>query len=336
MFDCWKKSCQGAHRRPDDGDDEQHRRRGQPALHPGDEQTVQHRHGVRVSEDDEGDDEEVRADEEQHEPLPAAEAARERDAHQPGRGERHREVGRDAEVAEGEADADELGDDREEVEHEQVTDGEGAPEPAETLVDQPGVTDAGHSAEPDDHLLVDDEHRDEQGQGPEQAEAEVLPSLGVGRHATGVVVADHHDQARPHDREQGEQRGASSCDRPPARRGGSCRRRPRCPRGAPRRARHSPVAAAGGTAAPEPGPASLSGTRPRCGRRARSGGCGDDGPGSGSRPRRGRAGSQRARPWPIDLPSLSVACARRRDATAGIGSDRYGRGSPRTAARATC
>ena len=49
----------------------------------------------------------------------------------------------DAEVAEREADPDELGDDREEVQDEQVADREPSPEPAEPLVDQSRVSDAG-------------------------------------------------------------------------------------------------------------------------------------------------------------------------------------------------
>jgi hypothetical protein len=84
----------------------------------------------------------------------------------------------------------------------QVTDAEPAPEPAEPLVDQPGVADPGDRAEPDHHLLVDDEHRDEQQQHPEQAVAVVLAGLGVGGHAARVVVADHDDQAGPHDGEE--------------------------------------------------------------------------------------------------------------------------------------
>ena len=66
--------------------------------------------------------------------------------------------------AERQADADELGGDGEEVEEEQVADREGTPELAEPLVDQPGVPDAGDRTEADHHLLVDDEHRDEQRQ----------------------------------------------------------------------------------------------------------------------------------------------------------------------------
>src|ERR1700733_5231637 len=65
-------------------------------------------------------------------------------------------VFRDAEVGGGQADADELGDDRQEVEQEQVADGKPPPAAAEAFVDQPGVSDPGDRAEPDHHFLVDD------------------------------------------------------------------------------------------------------------------------------------------------------------------------------------
>src|SRR5260370_21427988 len=82
-------------------------------------------------------------------PFPPAEAAARGDGDQQDRGQRHRDVGADAEVAQRERDADELGDDGQEVEQEQVADAQPAPEPAEPLVDQPGVLDPGYRAEPD-------------------------------------------------------------------------------------------------------------------------------------------------------------------------------------------
>ncbi len=118
------------------------------------------------------------------------------------RRDRHRDVLADAEVAEREAHADELGDDREEVEDEQIAHREPSPEAAEALVDQARVTDTRHRAEADHHLLVDDQHRDQQQQHPQQAGAVVLARLRVRGDAAGVVVADHHDQARAHDRQQ--------------------------------------------------------------------------------------------------------------------------------------
>ena len=60
----------------------------------------------------------------------------------------------------------------------------------------------GDRPEPDDHLLVDDQHRDQQQQHPQQAGAVVLARLRVGRDPAGVVVADHHDQPRADDRQQ--------------------------------------------------------------------------------------------------------------------------------------
>ena len=70
--------------------------------------------------------------------LPGGRHGDERD-----RSDGHRDVLAHPEVTEGEADADELGGDGEEVEDEEVADGEHPPELAEPLVDQPGVADAG-------------------------------------------------------------------------------------------------------------------------------------------------------------------------------------------------
>jgi hypothetical protein len=66
------------------------------------------------------------------------------------------------------------------------------------------VTNPRDRAKPHDHLLVDDQHGHEQEQHPQQARAVVLARLRVRRDAARVVVADHHDQARAHDREQSE------------------------------------------------------------------------------------------------------------------------------------
>ena len=69
------------------------------------------------------------------------------------------------------------------------------------------MPDPGHRTQPHHHLLVHDQHRDQQQQHPQQAVAVVLPGLRVGRHPAGVVVADHHDQPGPDDRQQGRQPG---------------------------------------------------------------------------------------------------------------------------------
>jgi len=62
---------------------------------------------------------------------------------------------------------------------------------------------------PDYHFLVDDQHRDQQQQQrPQQGVAVVLAGLGVGGHAAGVVVADHHDQPGPGDGQECDQLAA--------------------------------------------------------------------------------------------------------------------------------
>jgi len=115
----------GRNRRSDDGDDQEHRRRGHPTLGSWDQEPVQDRAGVGMDQDHQRDGEEVHHDEDEHETLPAAEAAARRYGDEPERGDGDRDVGRDAEVGESEAHSDELGDDREEIQDKQVADGEG-------------------------------------------------------------------------------------------------------------------------------------------------------------------------------------------------------------------
>src|SRR5260370_32349549 len=97
-------------------------------------------------------------DEQQSEPLEAPEIASAGGGDDDrGRGD-DAELLRETEVAQRQADADELGHDGEGVEYEQVDDAEGAPELADALEDEPSVPDAGHGAPAQDHLLVDVEH----------------------------------------------------------------------------------------------------------------------------------------------------------------------------------
>ena len=161
-----------------------------------------------MAHDQEGDDEEVGRHKDEHETLPAPEAARDGDGDEAERGQRHGDVLAHAEVAEGEVHADELGDDGEEVEHEEVANREESPKPPETLADQPGVAHARHRTEADDHLLVHDEDRDEEDQRPKQTRPVVLARLGVGGDPACVVVAHHDDDPRTDDRGQGQQAGA--------------------------------------------------------------------------------------------------------------------------------
>ena len=138
--------------------------------------------------------------EQEHRALPEAEDPVAVIAISP-RPQRHREVLRDTEVPEREAHADELGDDDQEVLQEKEAGLKPAPPPAEALDDQPRVANPGHRAEPDDHLLVDDQHRNQQQQDPKQAHPVRLPRLCVGADAPGIVVSHHHDQARSDDRQ---------------------------------------------------------------------------------------------------------------------------------------
>jgi len=69
---------------------------------------------------------------------------------------------RQPEVVERQADADELGNDRERVQQKQVDDTERAPEPPKALQDQAGMADAGHRTEAQHHLLIDIEDRHQQ------------------------------------------------------------------------------------------------------------------------------------------------------------------------------
>ena len=84
---------------------------------------------------------------------------------------------------------------------------------------------AGDRAEPRDHLLVDEEHRCERQQEPDERGAVVLASLTVDGDAAGLVVADHDDDAGAHDREQGRE----PADPAPPRRGVVARNGPEAP-----------------------------------------------------------------------------------------------------------
>ena len=114
-----------------------------------------------VAEDNERDHQEIAEHEDEHETLPTSEAACGGHCHKAQCRDRDRDVLAHAEVTEGKGDADELGDDGEEIEDKQVADGEHAPETAETLLDKPTVADTRNRAQPDHHLLIDDEHRDQ-------------------------------------------------------------------------------------------------------------------------------------------------------------------------------
>ncbi len=171
-------------------------------MHARHQQAVQNGAGAGMAEQGKRDDQQAGEDEDVHEALPVLEAAGERHCDQRQGCDRDNDITVETQILERQRDTDELRQDGQEVEHEERSDRVGAPGAAEALENEPGVPNAGDGAQPDDHLLVDDHDDDQQGEHPEQAGAVVLSGLRVGRDTAGVVVADHDDQSRAHDREQ--------------------------------------------------------------------------------------------------------------------------------------
>ena len=143
MLDCWKNSCHGATVVPTMAMTSSTDVELKPPLDAGDDEVVKTGPAWGWAEMASGMTRKLATmktnmKRSQRRKLPAG-----GHGHQAQRRQRHRDVGAHPEVAEGQADPDELGDDGEEVQDEEVADREGAPEPAEALVDEPGVADAG-------------------------------------------------------------------------------------------------------------------------------------------------------------------------------------------------
>nr|CUV13469.1 conserved protein of unknown function [Ralstonia solanacearum] len=209
-----EKQLPRRHRRPDDRDDQQHhlrqRRTGGQRRH---EEVARHLLERRMRHRQHRDQRKAAHHQRQREPLEAAEVAR-------GGGQQHQRsrhahapLARNPEIRQREADADELCHQRQRVHQEQVDHGEAAPEPAEAREDQPRMADPRDGAQPQHHLLVHIQHRDQQQQRPQQRGAVVLPGLGVRAEGAGVVVAHHHDEAWAQDGEQRAQTGTPSSAR---------------------------------------------------------------------------------------------------------------------------
>ena len=191
-------------RRAHDANDQQHH--GRQRCSVGDarhHEVVCYLPDRRVHHEEEGDEQEGSDDQHQAESLEAPEAPRAYCADDGHCSDDHRGDLGQSQVGHRQRDADELGDDGQRIQHEQVDDAECAPELAEALEDEPGVSDAGDGAEAEHHFLADVQHGDQKAQSPHEVRAEVLAGLAVGREGAGVVVADHDDEPRPHDREQG-------------------------------------------------------------------------------------------------------------------------------------
>src|SRR6202022_225210 len=157
----------------------------------------------RVDEKKHRKDQEASQDKRQRERLKAAEVASARREHDERNGCHHPPELRAAEIVERQRDADELRDNRQGVENKQINDAERAPESAKTLKDQPGMADATDCSEAQHHLLMDVKNRDQQHQRPQQRRAVVLASLRIGAESASVIVADHDDEARSQNGEQG-------------------------------------------------------------------------------------------------------------------------------------
>ena len=111
----------------------------------------------------------------------------------------NRQPGRHAEYVKGGGHADEFGDERQPVHQHQVDQREPAPKRAEAVENRLGVAALGDRAQAHRHLLHVIGHRDQQQQEPDQVVA-VLGARGrVGGDTAGVVVGDHHDDARSGD-----------------------------------------------------------------------------------------------------------------------------------------
>ncbi len=198
-----KEQLPRGHRGADHRDDQQHRVRGDSATHARDDKRFRGAPRIWMGHQQHWDLQQRDRDEREHRAFPALEAAGGHDGDQRDRGQRDDHISGDADVVGRQGDANEFGDQGQKVQQEQVTHGKPAPAAAEPLIDQPRVSDPGDRTEPDHHLLVNNQHRDQQHQHPQQAVAVVLSGLHVGRDASGVVVADHHDQAGPDDRQHG-------------------------------------------------------------------------------------------------------------------------------------
>src|ERR1700734_492626 len=205
-----KEQLPWRHRGADDSDDQQHRIGRETTGHTRYDKGFRRVSPVRMRHHQHRNLQQGDRDENQHRALPTAEAAGGHDGDQCYRGERDYHVSGYADVIGGQRDADEFRYQSEEIQQKQVADGKPTPAPAKPFVDQSRMPDSGDGTEPDHHFLVDDEHRDQQQQHPQQAVPVVLPGLHIGCDTARVVVADHHDQAGPDNRQQS---GESRCER---------------------------------------------------------------------------------------------------------------------------
>ena len=138
-----KVELPGSHGGANDGDDQEHRSRVGAAANSGDDTVARDGAQVWMGYEDQGHDDEVERDEDHHEPFPTLERSRSRHPKEQDHGEGNRDEGAHAEVAHGERDANELGDDDEKVQQQDRSDRNVAPIASEPLSNQAPVPDTG-------------------------------------------------------------------------------------------------------------------------------------------------------------------------------------------------
>jgi hypothetical protein len=193
----------------DDGDDEEDEIAGAAGFVPegrerGDEGAGEGLVPVWMEQgggDEPGDVDEAEDDDDA---LPAAVAAGGDEGDERDGGDGYRDDGSDAEAGHGEGDGGELGDEGEEVDGEEIEEGEAAPGFAEALVDHGGVAFAGGDAEARDHLLHEVADGKEEDEDPEEVESVLAAGLHVGGDGAGVVVGFHDDETGAEDDEEAE------------------------------------------------------------------------------------------------------------------------------------
>ena len=103
-----------------------------------------------------------------------------------------RSPGRHSKETEAGANGDELGDESEEVAYAEIDHGKPAPEGAEALEDQLGVSAMRGGAEAHGHFLNDDRHAEREGdERDEESYAKLGARSRVGEHARAVVFSQH-------------------------------------------------------------------------------------------------------------------------------------------------
>ena len=173
-----------------------------------------HRKPIGTRQDGGGDEESVEDGEGQSNALPSPIATGGDGAEHDDQRRAHGDAGANAEKSQAGADADEFGDQREEIAQHQITHGEEAPEFTEAVEDEFGVAAMSDGAETHGHFLHDEADQErEHNEGKEEADAETRAGGGIGKHAGRVIFAEEDQYAgsdeEPQQAEASEESGAA-------------------------------------------------------------------------------------------------------------------------------